>query len=73
VLEAFSPARMMFGSDWPVCLAGVSCGRWLATVRDLCAGLSGAEREMILGGTARRAYGLDARGRAGRGSAGGTR
>lgn len=73
VLEAFGPSRVMFGSDWPVCLVGVAYGQWLATVRELCGGLSEPEREMILGATARRAYGLDARGRAGRGPAGGER
>jgi L-fuconolactonase len=61
VIEAFGPARVMFGSDWPVCLAACSYSGWLATVRDMCAGLSEAEREDVLGGTARRAYRLDAR------------
>ncbi len=67
VLEAFGPSRVMFGSDWPVCLAACPYSRWLATVRELCAGLSAGERESVLGGTARNAYGLDARaGRPGR-------
>ncbi len=66
VLEAFGPSRVMFGSDWPVCLAACSYSRWLTTVRELCAGLSETERERVLGGTARRAYGLEARRRAGR-------
>jgi L-fuconolactonase len=65
VLEAFRPARVMFGSDWPVCLAACSYSQWLATVWELCRGLSVVEREDVLGGTARRAYGLDARVRAG--------
>ncbi len=60
VLSAFGPSRVMFGSDWPVCLAACSYERWLATVRELCAGLSATERESVLGGTARRAYDLDA-------------
>jgi L-fuconolactonase len=59
VLEAFGPARSMFGSDWPVCLAACPYSRWLATVRELCGRLSAAEQEMVLGGTARRAYRLD--------------
>ncbi len=63
VLEAFGPSRVMFGSDWPVCLAGCSYSRWLATVRELCAGLSAGERDRVLGGTARKAYRLDARAR----------
>jgi L-fuconolactonase len=62
VLEAFGPSRVMFGSDWPVCLAACPYSRWLATVRELCGGLSAGERESVLGGTARSAYGLDARG-----------
>ena len=67
VLSAFGPSRVMFGSDWPVCLAACSYSRWLATVRELCAGLSAGERESVLGGTARRAYALDARRRRARG------
>lgn len=63
VLSAFSPARVMFGSDWPVCLAACSYSRWLATVGELCRALTTGEREMVMGGTARRAYGLDARAR----------
>ncbi len=59
VLEAFGPSRVMFGSDWPVCLAACPYSRWLSTVRELCAGLSAGERDDVMGGTARRAYGLD--------------
>ncbi len=73
VLEAFDPSRVMFGSDWPVCLAGCSYSRWLTTVRELCAGLSAGERESVLGGTARRAYGLDGRRRRAEGTKGGER
>ena len=65
VLEAFGPSRVMFGSDWPVCLAACSYSQWLAAVRELCGGLSAAERERVLGGTARLAYGLGAGGPAG--------
>jgi hypothetical protein len=62
----------MFGSDWPVCRAGCSYAQWLGTVQELCGGLSAAERESVLGGTARQAYGLDTRlrGSAGRGARG---
>jgi L-fuconolactonase len=70
VLEAFGPSRVMFGSDWPVCLAACGYSQWLGTVRELCRKLSAAERESVLGGTARRAYGLDARRPQGRGAAG---
>jgi L-fuconolactonase len=67
VLGAFGPSRVMFGSDWPVCLAGCGYAQWLGTVRALCGELSARERESVLGGTARLAYGLDKRWPAGRG------
>jgi L-fuconolactonase len=59
-LEAFGPARLMFGSDWPVCLlAAGSYGEVVDAARELTAGLSGAERAEVFAGTARRWYRLD--------------
>jgi L-fuconolactonase len=57
-LEAFGPKRLMFGSDWPVCLLGASYGRWHSFVAACAAPLTGAEREGILGATCAHAYGL---------------
>lgn len=57
-IEVFGPDRLMFGSDWPVCLLASGYGRWLATARDLVAGLSEPEQAAVLGATARRVYGL---------------
>lgn len=59
VIEAFTPERLMLGSDWPVCLLACDYGRWIDTVRGFLGGLSPAEQAQILGGTARRAYRLD--------------
>jgi L-fuconolactonase len=58
VLEAFGPRRLMFGSDWPVCLLAVTYQRWVATVREFTAKLSAAEKDRIMGGTAVEAYKL---------------
>lgn len=62
VLATFGPARIMFGSDWPVCTVGVegSWGKWRDVVERMCymASLSDEDRAMIFGGTAREAYGL---------------
>ena len=58
VLEAFGPERLMFGSDWPVCLVAAGYGEWLQTVKGFISGLSENEQKMILGGTAQRVYGL---------------
>jgi L-fuconolactonase len=58
VLEAFGPERVMFGSDWPVCLLAASYGRVVEVARELTSHLSAAEQDAVFGGTAARAYGL---------------
>ncbi len=60
VMETFGPERTMFGSDWPVLLAGAAYGDWLGLSRELFSGLSGAETDAVFGGTAARTYGFDA-------------
>ncbi|HME66045.1 MAG TPA: amidohydrolase family protein, partial [Streptosporangiaceae bacterium] len=55
-LDAFGPARMMFGSDWPVCTLAASYPDVLAAARDLTAGLSPAGREAVFAGTATSVY-----------------
>jgi L-fuconolactonase len=56
VLEAFTPKRLMFGSDWPLVTLASSCRRWLGTVRAAIAHLSRDERTWILARTAVEAY-----------------
>ena len=58
VLEAFGPKRLMFGTDWPVCLAASGYGRWVEVVRKFAAGLSADEQEWLFGKTAKEAYRL---------------
>jgi L-fuconolactonase len=58
VLEAFGPRRLMFGSDWPVCLLACEYRRWKDIVSDYIAALSPAEQQRILGETAIEAYRL---------------
>jgi L-fuconolactonase len=58
VLDAFGPARLMFGTDWPVCLLRLSYEQWVSTVSDLIHDLSADEQDSIMGGTAVRVYGL---------------
>ncbi len=57
-LAAFGPARLMFGSDWPVCTLAASYGEVLAAARDLTGQLSGAERAAVFEGTATSTYRL---------------
>jgi L-fuconolactonase len=58
VLEAFGPDRVMFGSDWPVCLLRATYAEVLASAEELTAGLTEDERAAVLGGTAARVYGI---------------
>jgi L-fuconolactonase len=58
VLEAFGPRRLMFGTDWPVCLAASGYARWVDVVRKFASGISAEEQEWLFGKTAVLAYGL---------------
>lgn len=55
-LVAFGPKRLMFGSDWPVCLVASDYARWFEFVRHCIEPLSADEQAAILGGNAARAY-----------------
>ncbi|MCF6475928.1 amidohydrolase [Nonomuraea sp. MG754425] len=59
VLEAFGPERVMFGSDWPVCLLAAGYEQVAEAAGELCAGLSESETAEVFGGAARRAYRLE--------------
>jgi len=58
VLSAFSPKRLMFGSDWPVSLLALSYQRWVGIVEKTTARLSITEQQKLWGETATTAYGL---------------
>ena len=62
LLVTFGPSRMMWGSNWPVCLLAGSYERWLATAEELTAGCTEAERAGIFGGNAAAFYSLDVAG-----------
>ena len=57
-VEAFGPARLMAGSDWPVCLLATGYAQWFDLLRSYFAGFSEAERAAIFGGNAIEVYGL---------------
>lgn len=59
VLQCFGPARVMWGSDWPVCRLQTEYGDWLAMAQNLTRAHSEAERAEIFGATAQRFYRLD--------------
>jgi L-fuconolactonase len=57
-LDVFGASRLMYGSDWPVCLLGGSYATVIATARSLTEGLSADERAAVFGGTAEEVYRL---------------
>jgi L-fuconolactonase len=59
-LESFTPRRLMFGSDWPVCTLATSYARWAETIAAWARALGAGERERIFGGTALEVYRLSA-------------
>lgn len=57
-LECFGPDRLMFGSDWPVCLLAAGYDAVVATAETMLADLDPAEQRAIFGDTTRRVYRL---------------
>ena len=60
LLETFGPDRLMFGSDWPVCVVAGGWNRWADAVAELAGELTADERDAVLAGTATRFYRLGA-------------
>jgi L-fuconolactonase len=58
VFEAFGAGRVMYGSDWPVCLVAASYDRMLGLVKDYTSKLSAHEQELFWGGNATKFYNL---------------
>ena len=58
VLTAFGPERLMFGSDWPVCLVASAYKRWHDLICEYIQPLSSDEKASIMGDTAIRVYKL---------------
>jgi L-fuconolactonase len=58
VFEAFGPTRLIFGTDWPVCLVACPYGRWYDVVSRFAASLSLDEQASLFGLAAAHAYNL---------------
>ena len=58
VLEAFGPDRVMYGSDWPVCLLAAGYDRVYDLASSFIGALSADEQAAIMGRNAFRFYGL---------------
>lgn len=58
VLDAFGPGRLLFGSDWPVCLVATAYSKWFDLVSRFFSTLSHDEQELIFGRNAQYVYHL---------------
>lgn len=58
VLQCFGPRRVLWGSDWPVLELAGSYAQWHDETMNVLAQLSPQDREAVMGGNARRIYGL---------------
>lgn len=59
-LEAFGPARLMIGSDWPVCTLAGSYAEVMRVVLEYVTRLTVDEQDAILGRTCAEFYGIEA-------------
>lgn len=59
VFELFGTDRIMFGSDWPVCLVAGAYAEVLGILEKYTAGFSAQEKEKVFGHNALKFYGLD--------------
>lgn len=57
-LEFFGPKRMMFGSDWPVCLLAASYDQVLKSSQSLLAGATQEDKQWIFAGNAIELYNM---------------
>ena len=59
ITKSFTPNRMMFGSDWPVCLLAATYKQSIDLVEEFISKFSESERNAFWAGTANKAYGLN--------------
>ena len=59
ITKSFTPNRMMFGSDWPVCLLAATYRQSIELVEEFTSKFSESEKNAFWAGTANKAYGLN--------------
>jgi L-fuconolactonase len=60
-LDSFGPDRVIFGSDWPVCLLGAPLKEWVAALRQIIAARPADEQTKLLTKNAIELYRLEIR------------
>jgi L-fuconolactonase len=59
ITKSFTPNRMMFGSDWPVCLLAATYKQSIDLVEEFTSKFSESEKNAFWAATANTAYGLN--------------
>jgi L-fuconolactonase len=59
MLDLFGPGRLMFGSDWPVCLVAGGYEKWFNILDSFLSELSESDKESIYSGNAAEFYGVE--------------
>ncbi len=58
-LDAFGPDRVVFGGDWPICLARSTFIKWVESLRQIIASRPAADQQKLWADNARRIYHLE--------------
>jgi L-fuconolactonase len=58
ILNTFTPSRMMFGSDWPVCLLAATYSQTVDLMEEFTMEFSNTEKESFWFGAVKRSYRL---------------
>ena len=57
-LDSFGPDRVIFGSDWPVCLLGAPLKEWTTALRQIVTNRPVDEQQKLFSANAARYYRL---------------
>lgn len=58
-LDSFGPKRVVFGSDWPVCLTGATLQQWVAALKEVIKSCPLEQQKQLLATNAMRLYRLE--------------
>lgn len=59
--DVFGPDRVMFASDWPVCLVNMTLSKWIATLKEIVSDRTSVDQRKLFHDNASDFYRLDGR------------
>jgi L-fuconolactonase len=57
-LDQFGPRRVLFGSDWPVCLSGASLLTWVRYLNEIVSRRTEEDQRKLWSGNAQQLYSI---------------